>query len=107
MTTDVPTGAAAFAVPSYQRPTGVHPPLDSPGYPSALQNAVATAVQNDPIHIWLYTNPRIFAYRPTVSGIPSDLVQQRQGSGRLLARSRAPVVHHRRRHHQRGLLPAR
>ena len=52
-------------------------PLESPDYPSALQNAVVTAVQNDPIHIWLYTNPRIFAYSPTVTGIPSDLVQQR------------------------------
>ena len=52
-------------------------PLDSPGYPTALQNAVVTSVENDPIHIWLYTNPRIFAYSPTVSGIPSDLVQQR------------------------------
>jgi peptide/nickel transport system substrate-binding protein len=52
-------------------------PLDSPGYPGALQNAVATAVQDDPIHIWLYTNPRIFAYSSTVSGIPFDLVQQR------------------------------
>ena len=52
-------------------------PLDSPDYPAALQNAVVTSVENDPIHIWLYTNPRIFAYSPTVSGIPSDLVQQR------------------------------
>src|ERR1700691_3198521 len=52
-------------------------PLDSPGYPSALQSTVATAVQDDPIHIWLYTNPRIFAYSPTVTGIPYDLVQQR------------------------------
>ena len=52
-------------------------PLDSPSYPAALQNAVETAVQQEPIHIWLYTNPRIFAYSPTVSGIPSDLVQQR------------------------------
>jgi ABC-type transport system substrate-binding protein len=52
-------------------------PLDSPGYPAALQNAVKTAVQQEPIHIWLYTNPRIFAYSPAVSGIPSDLVQQR------------------------------
>ena len=51
--------------------------VESPDYPSALQNAVVTAVQNDPIHIWLYTNPRIFAYSPTVTGIPSDLVQQR------------------------------
>jgi peptide/nickel transport system substrate-binding protein len=52
-------------------------PLDSPAYPAALQAAVGTAVQQEPIHIWLYTNPRIFAYSSTVSGIPSDLVQQR------------------------------
>ena len=52
-------------------------PLSSPNYPTALQNAVATAVQDEPTHIWLCTNPRIFAYSSTVSGIPSDLVQQR------------------------------
>ena len=52
-------------------------PLDSSGYPAALQNAVVTSVQDDPIHIWLYTNPRILAYSPTVTGIPQDLVQQR------------------------------
>jgi len=52
-------------------------PLDSPKYPSALQNAVVAAVKDDPVHIWLYTNPRILAYSPTVSGIPQDLVQQR------------------------------
>ena len=52
-------------------------PLDSASYASTLQSTVATAVQQDPIHIWLYTNPRIFAYSPKVSGIPYDLVQQR------------------------------
>jgi peptide/nickel transport system substrate-binding protein len=52
-------------------------PLDSPDYASTLQSAVATAVQEEPTHIWLYTNPRIFAYSSTVSGIPQDLVQQR------------------------------
>ena len=52
-------------------------PLDSPDYPAALQGAVEAAVQQEPIHIWLYTNPRILAYSPSVSGIPSDLVQQR------------------------------
>jgi peptide/nickel transport system substrate-binding protein len=52
-------------------------PLDSPNYPTALQNAVVTSVEGDPIHIWLYTNPRILAYSPTVTGIPQDLVQQR------------------------------
>jgi peptide/nickel transport system substrate-binding protein len=51
--------------------------LTSPSYPSTLQNAVSTAVLDDPIHIWLYTNPRIFAYNPKVTGIPADLVQQR------------------------------
>ncbi len=51
--------------------------LDSPAYPATLQNAVTSAVLNDPIHIWLYTNPRILAYSTTVSGIPADLVQQR------------------------------
>jgi peptide/nickel transport system substrate-binding protein len=52
-------------------------PLTSSSYAATLQNAIATAVQDDPIHIWLYTNPRIFAYSPKVTGIPSDLVQQR------------------------------
>jgi hypothetical protein len=51
--------------------------LESPDYPAILQTAVETAVQQEPIHIWLYTNPRIFAYSPSVSGIPADLVQQR------------------------------
>ena len=52
-------------------------PLDSADYAAALQNAVTTSVEQDPIHIWLYTEPRIFAYSPSVTGIPSDLVQQR------------------------------
>ena len=51
--------------------------LDSPDYPAALQDAVVTSVRQEPIHIWLYYQPRIFAYSPTVSGIPTDLVQQR------------------------------
>ena len=52
-------------------------PLGSSKYASTLQGAVATAVTTDPIHIWLYTNPRIFAYSSKVTGIPYDLVQQR------------------------------
>jgi ABC-type transport system substrate-binding protein len=52
-------------------------PLDSASYASTLQSAVATSVEQDPIHIWLFSLPRIFAYSSTVSGIPSDLVQQR------------------------------
>lgn len=52
-------------------------PLNAANYPTALQSTVSTAVLDEPIHIWLYTNPRIFAYSPKVSGIPFDLVQQR------------------------------
>jgi peptide/nickel transport system substrate-binding protein len=52
-------------------------PVTSPDYPSALQGAVATAVVDEPIHIWLYYVPRIFAVSPKVTGIPFDLVQQR------------------------------
>ncbi len=52
-------------------------PLASASYPAALRQTVHTAVLGEPIHIWLYTNPRIFAYSPKVSGIPFDLVQQR------------------------------
>jgi peptide/nickel transport system substrate-binding protein len=51
--------------------------LASPDYASTLQNAVQTAVTQDPIHIWLYANPRIFAYNSDVTGIPQDVVQQR------------------------------
>ena len=58
-------------------------PLTSSSYPSILQKTIATAVQDDPIHIWLYTNPRIFAYSPKVAGIPFDLVQQRWEGARV------------------------
>ena len=69
--------AATPAAVSSALATALTVPLDSPSYPTALQNAVVTSVQDDPIHIWLYTNPRILAYSPTVTGIPQDLVQQR------------------------------
>ena len=52
-------------------------PLTSASYPTQLQGVVHTAVTNEPIHIWLYTNPRILAYSSSVTGIPQDLVQQR------------------------------
>jgi peptide/nickel transport system substrate-binding protein len=58
-------------------------PLTSPDYPAALQNAVKVAATQDPIHIWLYTNPRIFAYSTKVTGIPADLVQQRWEGARV------------------------
>jgi ABC-type transport system substrate-binding protein len=52
-------------------------PLTAANYASTLQSSVATAVKHDPIHIWLYTTPRIFAISKKVTGIPHDFVQQR------------------------------
>jgi hypothetical protein len=51
--------------------------LTSPSYGTSLRSAVDTAVHNAGTHIWLYTTPRIFAINKDVTGIPSDLVQQR------------------------------
>jgi ABC-type transport system substrate-binding protein len=73
------TGKATTASPAVTTALGqvLTIPLTSAGYPAALQHAVAVAAAQEPIHIWLYTNPRIFAYSPKVTGIPFDLVQQR------------------------------
>lgn len=58
--------------------TRVHAtPLSSPDYPGVLQNAVRTAVNSEPVHIWLYSYPRILATSAKVTGLPYDLVQQR------------------------------
>jgi len=76
MDVDGKTGKEPVAVAAaFDKVYGI--PLTSPKYPAALQSAVKTAVTTDPIHIWLYYSPRIFAYSPKVTGIPSDLVQQR------------------------------
>jgi protocatechuate 3,4-dioxygenase beta subunit len=39
MTTDVPALPGELTLPSYRRPVGVHPPLDTPGYRSSLLRA--------------------------------------------------------------------
>jgi protocatechuate 3,4-dioxygenase, beta subunit len=39
MTTPAPSPAGSLVVPGYQRPAGVHPPLDSPDYRSTLLRA--------------------------------------------------------------------
>jgi peptide/nickel transport system substrate-binding protein len=58
--------------------TQVHAtPLTSPDYPAVLQNAVSTAIAQEPVHIWLYSFPRILAASSTLTGLPDDLVQQR------------------------------
>jgi peptide/nickel transport system substrate-binding protein len=68
--TEPPSVAQAFAQ--------VHAtPLTAPNYSSVLRNAVATAVTQDPVHIYLYSYPRLLATSPNVTGLPNDLVQQR------------------------------
>jgi ABC-type transport system substrate-binding protein len=58
--------------------TQVHAtPLTDPSYPSVLQNAVSQAVNQESVHIWLYSYPRLLATSPKVTGLPFDLVQQR------------------------------
>jgi peptide/nickel transport system substrate-binding protein len=52
-------------------------PLDSPDYPGALRDAVTTATEQETVHIYLYSYPRILATSPKVTGLPFDLVQQR------------------------------
>ena len=39
MSTDAPLAPAGLILPSYQRPAGVHPPLDTPAYRSSLLRA--------------------------------------------------------------------
>jgi protocatechuate 3,4-dioxygenase, beta subunit len=39
MSTEVPPAPAGLVLPSYQRPAGVHPPLDTPAYRSSLLRA--------------------------------------------------------------------
>ena len=39
MTTHPPSPPAGLTLPSYERPSGLHPPLDSPGYRSTALRA--------------------------------------------------------------------
>ena len=41
MTTGTPAAPAGLALPSYERPAGVNPPLDHPAYRSAALRAMA------------------------------------------------------------------
>jgi peptide/nickel transport system substrate-binding protein len=50
--------------------------LDSPDYPTLLQQATALAVQQEP-NVFLYTEPRILARSAAVSAIPDYTVVQR------------------------------
>jgi protocatechuate 3,4-dioxygenase, beta subunit len=77
MTSDMPSGSAVFAVPSYPRPTGVHPPLDFPGYRSSLLRAPKRRPVQLPQRLTEITGPLLGADR--VSPGDADLTARHDG----------------------------
>ncbi len=64
----------AAALPSYQRPVGVHPPLDSPEYRSSLLRAPKLAPVPLPQRLTEVTGPLLGAER--VTGADADLTRR-------------------------------
>ncbi len=64
----------AAALPSYQRPVGVHPPLDSPEYRSSLLRAPKLAPVPLPQRLTEVTGPLLGAER--VTGTDADLTRR-------------------------------
>ena len=98
MTTDVPPGPAGVGVPSYQRATGVHPPLDFPGYRSSLLRAPKYWPVALPQRLTEITGPLLGAER--VSPSDGDLTTRHDGepigeriivTGRVLDSGGRPV----------------
>jgi peptide/nickel transport system substrate-binding protein len=59
-------------------------PLDSPDYPRILHAAVKAAIVTNP-SIWLYSAPRIRAYDPKLTAVPSVPVTYRWEGARVSA----------------------
>jgi protocatechuate 3,4-dioxygenase, beta subunit len=57
MTTHPPPARAGFALPAYERPRGLHPPLDSPGYRSTALRAPAQPLVLLPQRLTEVTGP--------------------------------------------------
>ena len=98
MTTDGPAGAAAFTIPSYQRPVGVHPPLDFSGYRSSLLRAPKQRPVTLPQQLTEITGPLLGAERVTAAD--ADLTTRHGGqpigeriivTGRVLDSGGRPV----------------
>jgi protocatechuate 3,4-dioxygenase, beta subunit len=98
MTTDVPPGSGTFAIPSYRRATGVHPPLDFPGYRSSLLRAPRRPPAAMPQRLTEITGPLLGAER--VSAADADLTTRHAGepigeriivTGRVLDSGGRPV----------------
>ena len=67
MTTDPPTSATRLDLPSYQRPAGVHPPLDTPAYRSTLLRAPKRRPALLPQGLTEVTGPLLGAERVTAA----------------------------------------
>ncbi len=77
MSIDTSFAAAGFALPSYQRPQGVHPPLDSPGYRSTVLRAPRQPLVLMPQRLTEITGPLLGEGR--VAAADADLTTQHAG----------------------------
>jgi protocatechuate 3,4-dioxygenase beta subunit len=75
MTTGVPPGPGRLDLPSYPRPLGVHPPLDSPEYRSSLLRAPKRPPVPLPQGLTEVTGPLLG--RERVSAADADLTSRR------------------------------
>jgi protocatechuate 3,4-dioxygenase, beta subunit len=77
MTAHPPPAAATFDLPSYERPTGLHPPLDSPGYRSTALRHPAKPLVLLPHRLTEITGPVLGEERVTAAD--ADLTTQHAG----------------------------
>jgi protocatechuate 3,4-dioxygenase, beta subunit len=77
MTTRTPAAAARFALPAYERPVGVNPPLDYPAYRSAALRAPRQPLLVVPQRLTEVTGPLLGAER--VIAADADLTTQHAG----------------------------
>jgi protocatechuate 3,4-dioxygenase, beta subunit len=98
MTTQTPP-VQGFTLPSYERPRGLHPPLDFPGYRATALRAPGRPLVPLPHRLTEVTGPLLGAERVTAAD--ADLTTQHAGeplgeriivTGRLLDSSGRPVA---------------
>jgi protocatechuate 3,4-dioxygenase, beta subunit len=98
MTTQTPP-VQGFTLPSYERPRGLHPPLDFPGYRATALRAPGRPLVSLPHRLTEVTGPLLGAERVTAAD--ADLTTQHAGeplgeriivTGRLLDSSGRPVA---------------
>lgn len=77
MTAHPPPATATFGLPSYERPAGLHPPLDSPGYRSTALRHPAKPLVLLPHRLTEITGPVLGAERVTAAD--ADLTTQHAG----------------------------